>query len=306
MDRKDIRKNIIGAIVGAVLAYYVATHDIRHLLPALDPALAGHWIYLRLAGAGWVGMSIYWEIAAKTAAAAKSQESSFSRGIHVFLVNFTILLVFLPVRGLGRFLPASPAIMAAGLAIEAVGLALAIWARVYLGRNWSGAIAIKVEHQLIRSGPYRWLRHPIYTGLLLMYVGPAMITGEWHSLIGVGLAGFAYWRKIRLEESALDAAFGAEYEEYRQDSWALVPGGVNYLCRLCPSGRVAHDPTGLILAERPQPSKLCANLRVEAPCGSPRSSRSSLLRAACRYTLSSFAKSLFLLGLARAGLPSPI
>jgi protein-S-isoprenylcysteine O-methyltransferase Ste14 len=139
-------------------------------------------------------------------------------------VNLALLFVLAPIRGLGRCLPASSTLMTAGLAIEALGISLAVWARRHLGRNRSGAIAIKVEHELIRSGPYQKLRHPIYTGILAMYIGPALVTGEWLAAIGVGVAAVAYWRKIRLEEAALEAAFGAEYEEYRRGTWALVPG----------------------------------------------------------------------------------
>ena len=114
--------------------------------------------------------------------------------------------------------------MTAGLAVEAVGLFLTIWSRRHLGRNWSGEITIKVDHQLIRSGPYRILRHPIYTGLLTMYAGIAVITGERLAIVGFAMAAFAYWRKIRLEEANLKAAFSAEYESYRRETWALVPG----------------------------------------------------------------------------------
>ena len=93
-------------------------------------------------------------------------------------------------------------------------MSLAIWARRALGTNWSGEISIKVEHHLIRSGPYQRLRHPIYTGLLAMYVGTALVTGTWLAIVGVVIAGVAYWRKIRLEEKNLDVAFGAEYDAY--------------------------------------------------------------------------------------------
>jgi len=103
-------------------------------------------------------------------------------------------------------------------------LFLAIWARRALGRNWSGEISIKVEHQLVRSGPYKLLRHPIYTGLLAMYAGAALVTGTWLAILGLAMAAFAYWRKIRLEEENLNVAFGAEYDAYRRETWALVPG----------------------------------------------------------------------------------
>ncbi len=114
--------------------------------------------------------------------------------------------------------------MSAGLAIEYAGLLLAIWSRIHLGRNWSGEISVKVDHELIRTGPYGKLRHPIYTGILAMYVGCALVTGEGLAAIGVAIALFAYWRKIRLEETNLHTAFGANYDAYRQTTWALVPG----------------------------------------------------------------------------------
>lgn len=171
----------------------------------------------------WLLFSLYWEIAAKDSAEARSSESKTSRGLHVFLANVAILLEIAPIRGLGRFLPVSYLLIAGGLAVEMMGLFLAIWARRALGRNWSGEISIKVEHQLIRSGPYQWLRHPIYTGLLAMYLGAALVMGTWLAIVGLAMAGFAYWRKIRLEEANLEVAFGADYDAYRRESWALVP-----------------------------------------------------------------------------------
>jgi protein-S-isoprenylcysteine O-methyltransferase Ste14 len=77
---------------------------------------------------------------------------------------------------------------------------------------------------LIKTGPYRYLRHPIYTGLLMMYAGLTVATGEWLGIIGLVVAVVAYWRKTRLEEATLGGAFGAEYDTYRADTWAIVPG----------------------------------------------------------------------------------
>jgi len=105
-----------------------------------------------------------------------------------------------------------------------MGLALAIWARRCLGRYWSGEITIKVEHRLICSGPYKILRHPIYTALLSLYAGTAMVSGELHALIGLVLVILAYLRKIRLEEANLMKAFGGDYGDYRRETWALLPG----------------------------------------------------------------------------------
>lgn len=179
---------------------------------------------LRFACIPWVLFSLYWEVAVRNSAAAVISESQASRGFHLVLSNVAVLLEIAPFRGLGRFLPASYLFIAVGLAVELMGLFLAIWARRCLGRNWSGEISIKVEHTLIRFGPYKLLRHPIYTGLLAMYVGTALVTGRWLAIVGLALAVFAYWRKIRLEEANLNVAFGADYDAYRRETWALVPG----------------------------------------------------------------------------------
>jgi protein-S-isoprenylcysteine O-methyltransferase Ste14 len=209
-----------GAVMGALIALTGNLAKIHDL--AYDDAMLDHHRYL-LAVIPWVLFSVYWEIASRNSASAKVSESRASRAFHVFLANLALLLEIAPLRGLGRFLPVSWFIMAVGLAVEGFGLFLAIWARRALGSNWSGEISIKVEHQLIRSGPYRLLRHPIYTGLLTMYVGTAVVSGEWLAIVGLALAAFAYWRKIRLEEANLNMGFGADYDAYRGDTWALVP-----------------------------------------------------------------------------------
>lgn len=222
-----LKTTLIAAACGAAIGVQ-ATRTGRDfsLIPpsARDQALLAHYPFLIAGVVGWVVFSLYWEIAAKNAAPAKTSESKGSRAVHVFLANAALLLEIAPIRGLGRFLPASSIIMTAGLAVEAMGLFLTIWARRHLGRNWSGEITIKVDHQLIRSGPYKLLRHPIYTGLLAMYTGIAIVTGEWLAIVGLAMAIFAYWRKIRLEEANLKVAFGADYESYRRETWTLVPG----------------------------------------------------------------------------------
>lgn len=225
MQRKKII--LLAAACGAVLgALATIPHGkISARIPALavDPATLAHNRYV-LAAVPWVLFSAYWEFADRNTAAAKKSESSLSRGFHVFLTNIALLMEIAPIRGLGRFLPATSFVLAVGVAIDAMGLFLAIWARRDLGRYWSGEISIKVEHELIRSGPYRLLRHPIYTGLLTMYIGTAVTTGEWLAIVGLAIAVFAYCRKIGLEEANLRGAFGAEYDAYRRETWALVPG----------------------------------------------------------------------------------
>ncbi|HEX9250205.1 MAG TPA: hypothetical protein VF856_11935, partial [Gemmatimonadaceae bacterium] len=100
----------------------------------------------------WIGFIAYWSATAKTASATKSAESKESRKIHENLLVISFVLLFVPIPGLtARFLPQSNVFVIAGLAVQASSLLLAVWARRHLGRNWSGAVSVTVDHQLVRS-----------------------------------------------------------------------------------------------------------------------------------------------------------
>jgi protein-S-isoprenylcysteine O-methyltransferase Ste14 len=111
----------------------------------------------------------------------------------------------------------------AGLCIQMVSGMVGVWARRHLGPNWSGEIATKTDHRLIQSGPYRFVRHPIYTAMLGMFLGSAIVSGQLHAALGLAMAAGAYWRKIRLEEVKLRQAFGPAYDAYRCETGSLVP-----------------------------------------------------------------------------------
>ena len=104
----------------------------------------------------------YWTVAAKASSPAKSSESRKSRLVHVFLVNVAFILLYVPVPGLNqRLVPDASLVVGAGLIVQMAFTLLAVWARRQLGSNWSGEITIKVDHQLVHSGPYKRVRHPI-------------------------------------------------------------------------------------------------------------------------------------------------
>jgi len=213
---------LISAPIGALLARPVIKPWIDRHASAFLPASG--WPILA-SFVPWVIFSLYWEVAAKNSAPVIKSESRFSRGIHVVLANAALLLMLIPIRGLNqRFLPDLLILKLAGLAVECAGLALAIWARRILGRNWSGEITIKADHELVRTGPYGVVRHPIYTALLAMYLGTAIVSGQIRALLGIALAIIAYLRKARMEETNLATNFGEEYSAYREETWALVPG----------------------------------------------------------------------------------
>lgn len=207
----------VGALIGARLGHWHAFEAVR----AQMKLPVGMWLSIGL----WVLFSVYWSIASKDSAPTKTSESTWSRQLHLIVVNVALLLLVLPVPGLTRrFLPASYLLVAAGLIIQAAFILLAVWARRHLGTNWSGEVRIAAEHKLVRSGPYRFVRHPIYTAVLGMYCGTALASGEIHAPIALAIVILAYWRKIHLEERALHEAFGADHEAYRRESWAWIPG----------------------------------------------------------------------------------
>lgn len=178
-----------------------------------------------LTGGLWVTFVVYWSAAARNVAPSASSETPASRAVHTRLLNLGFLLLFVPIPGLrGRFVPGGPVMVASGLAVQALGFAIAAWARHHLGRNWSGEVRAAAGHQLVRTGPYRLVRHPIYTAMFVMFAGTAIVSGELHALFALAVLGGAYSRKIRLEERTLVDTFGAGYEEYRRNTYALLPG----------------------------------------------------------------------------------
>jgi protein-S-isoprenylcysteine O-methyltransferase len=118
------------------------------------------------------------------------------------------------------FLPDTPELAILAVAITASGIAIAVWARVHLGTNWSTLPA--VTDRLITSGPYRYVRHPIYTGVLLALLGSALVSEIWWC-VGFAAACILFAYRIRAEERLLEDTFPNQYAGYKARSWALVP-----------------------------------------------------------------------------------
>jgi len=111
---------------------------------------------------------------------------------------------------------------ALGALLCVIGIGLAIWARVHIGRNWSGVPSIKEGHELVTSGPYRLIRHPIYTGMILALLGSAFATSAWWLVAFFIVTAMFIWR-VRVEESLMTKQFPEQYSEYKKRTWALVP-----------------------------------------------------------------------------------
>ena len=110
-----------------------------------------------------------------------------------------------------------------GFGIVLCGVGFSIWARLILGENWSSDPSIKQDHTLILRGPYRIVRHPIYTGLLVALAGSALQRGLFRNLLGVFLCGISLWMKVAVEEHFMVHRFGDQYLRYRRNVNALIP-----------------------------------------------------------------------------------
>jgi len=122
-----------------------------------------------------------------------------------------------------RIFPRSAATFRIAATLVVLGLGFAAWARIHLAGNWSGTVTLKQDHSLTRTGPYRWVRHPIYTGLLTAVLGSAIDVAAWRGPIGLALITLAFRRKITIEERFLTAQFGDAYTSYQREVPALIP-----------------------------------------------------------------------------------
>jgi protein-S-isoprenylcysteine O-methyltransferase Ste14 len=144
---------------------------------------------------------------------------------HVLPVVLGFVMIFEGGRGtrLHRPLYQSETLRAAGTALTFAGLLFAVWGRVHLGRYWSGLVTLKEGHRLIRTGPYQYVRHPLYTGFLSAILGSAITGGTIAAFAGFVLILVAYLIKMRREEALLTREFGDEYLEFRRSVPQLVP-----------------------------------------------------------------------------------
>lgn len=184
-------------------------------------------IYEHLFFMMWIAWGLYWIVSARGVKAPVRRESTLSRWAHygpLFLSGWLLSdggRIWRPLRV--AFMTRSDTIFWIAAAVTAAGLPFTIWARRHLGRNWSGSVMIKADHELITTGPYRIARHPIYTGLLIAFAGNALVVGEVRGLIAFAIAFAALWRKLRLEERFMLEQFGQAYVDYSQRVAAVVP-----------------------------------------------------------------------------------
>jgi protein-S-isoprenylcysteine O-methyltransferase Ste14 len=175
----------------------------------------------------WLAWFVFWLVAARGAKEVRREESAASRFRHYALFIAGGVILGKP-HILGpaleqRFHAHTFGWYLAGLALIVAGLGFSVVARIWLGGNWSAAVTVKKDHELIRTGPYAVTRHPIYTGVLLALIGTAIVVGTWRALVALPVLLLAAVIKIGTEERFMAAEFGDDYARYRAEVKALVP-----------------------------------------------------------------------------------
>jgi len=175
----------------------------------------------------WTVLCLYWILSALRVKPVKSRESLGQRLSYVLPLALGLTLLFNPrahYSWLGmRFALDTIAVAVAGIRLTAAGVALAMWARLLLGENWSAAVSIRKNQELIRMGPYRIIRHPIYTGMLLGLLGTAVVVGEVRSLLALVSMGRGFYLKARKEEVFLLREFAAGFEAHAKHTGMFLP-----------------------------------------------------------------------------------
>lgn len=175
----------------------------------------------------WYVFAAYWAISALRVKRTKAAEASADRFATLAVMIVAFFLLFDDRLRTGpldrRFLPEDAWIAWTGVVITSFGVAVAVWARYCLGQYWSARVTLKEGHRLINSGPYRFVRHPIYTGMFLGAVGRALTLGQWRAAVAVALILVTHARKALREESLLTKEFGDEYAAYRRRTGFLFP-----------------------------------------------------------------------------------
>ena len=180
----------------------------------------------RYIDAAWITVALVWFAGAFTTKRTVRAQPRRSRLVYVTLTLLAFLLFtknfrFGPLAW--RFVQMSAAAAYTGLVLTIAGIAFTIWARFYLGSNWSGRPTIKQDHTLVRSGPYGIVRHPIYTGIIVAMLGTAIAIGEIRGLIGAVLVLIGLKVKSLAEEKLMTEQFGADYLNYKQQIKGLIP-----------------------------------------------------------------------------------
>ncbi len=166
----------------------------------------------------WIVFWVYWLIAAFGAKTGPRARRRLPPGVRIVIAGFLLTRIFTTNAQAIH----DPVLHVVGALIFLSGLGVAVWARMYLGRNWGMPMTQKDEPELVTSGPYHLVRHPIYTGILMAMLGTSLVTNIYW-LIAVGVTGAYFVYSARVEERLLTASFPTTYPSYRAKTKMLIP-----------------------------------------------------------------------------------
>ena len=175
----------------------------------------------------WLIWVLNWLVSALFVKKTETKEPGPRRLAHLVLFGAGLLMIYGREWQLGsldrRFIAPNATINGIAVCLSAAGLILAFWARSHIGQYWSASIALKQDHRVVQTGPYAYLRHPIYTGILLAFLGQLLVTGQYRGILGLGLIIAALVQKALSEEGLLLQSLGAAYLDYRRNTGFLLP-----------------------------------------------------------------------------------
>jgi protein-S-isoprenylcysteine O-methyltransferase Ste14 len=179
---------------------------------AIDYVIYSVWVIFWL---GWL------------AAALTAKQAAQSRMRNFIGLRLGVFVIVILVSRSGAFkghhtIVSNPVLQGIGMGLFLTGLGLAVWARVYLGRNWGTPMSEKVGAELVTSGPYRYIRNPIYSGLILAAIGTA-IAVSWFWLVAVVFMGAYFIYSASVEEHIMERLFPNEYPTYKRSTKMLIP-----------------------------------------------------------------------------------
>jgi protein-S-isoprenylcysteine O-methyltransferase Ste14 len=185
------------------------------------------WFFESFFPVVWIAFIVYWRIKAASTKTTQRIEPAASRILRALALVVVIVLLSttrIPLRWLYRQLwPSGLWSFCIGAAVTVAGLLFAVWARQHLATNWSNSVTIKQDHELITTGPYALVRHPIYTGILTGFLGTAITLSQVRGAIGFVVLFISFWAKLRTEEQWMRSQFGETYATYAHQTAALVP-----------------------------------------------------------------------------------
>jgi len=207
---------IVGQKRRGILSFLEHSHiDERAAFAMLDGMV--HAIDV-IIGVGWLAFWLYW----LTAAIGVKAGRTHGRPAGIRVVIAVVIIVLVRSRVFRGHMNHDAWLGGAGLALFAAGLGLAIWARLHLGRNWGSPMSEKQEPELVTSGPYKWIRNPIYTGIILAMIGSVLaVSLRW--LVMAALLGGYFVYSAFMEQRFMAEQFPEQFAAYKCTTKMLIP-----------------------------------------------------------------------------------